>query len=245
MRTASPSLDPRTRCARWRWVRSRNCSLPPPPHNCGGLSREQETCAGPRGYRHNGAQRTRGCRSPSARGSLRRPRAHVRGQGAIHRGRGTAVGRRRRGSVVALSDLSQRRGRRQRFHRRNEENGDERSFEPRRARRPRRGAAVRFDRRAKHADSRDVRERKCKPHGRPLAACICVPLHRGRPPSAANRTASECHRRHPTPPFASASSVAPVNPFPPRPRPWDRQGRRYREGSFDRRTGTQPSSKRA
>src|SRR6185436_1620216 len=45
-------------------------------------------------------------------------------------------------------------------------------------------------RRATHADSRDVRERKYKPRVHSSAACICALVHRGRPPSAANRTAA-------------------------------------------------------
>src|SRR5262245_26782634 len=47
-----------------------------------------------------------------------------------------------------------------------------------------------IDRRAKHADSRDVREQKYKPPVHSVAVCIFALVHHGRPPSAANRTAS-------------------------------------------------------
>src|SRR6185295_4667022 len=75
-------------------------------------------------------------------------------------------------------------------------------------------------RRAKHADGHDVRERKYKPLIAPRAVCICVLVHRGRPPSAANRTAAAlralgvlCGKDS----VRLRFSVPPVNPFPPQP----------------------------
>ena len=50
-------------------------------------------------------------------------------------------------------------------------------------------ASRRTGRRAKHADSRNVRERKYKSPTTDSAICICVFSRCGRPPSAANRTA--------------------------------------------------------
>ena len=64
------------------------------------------------------------------------------------------------------------------FHRSNGGNGGERSG----------GRSI--GRRAKHADSRDVENANTSRHCLSAAVCICVLLHRGRPPSAANRTAA-------------------------------------------------------